>query len=115
MLMPFGKYAGVDIVDIVNEDYGYAKWLLNQAWLHEDLREAIDDAVNNRPSRQELESALVSLTAEYEKLTKQIKGATNIGFTNDEIKKLVFLCHPDKHDNSELATMMTQKLLALRR
>lgn len=115
MIMPYGKWSGFEISDMVHQDYSYAKWLLKQGWLQEDLREEIEDVIEGRPSRQELESALVSLTSEYEKLTKQINGATSIGFTKDEIRKLISLCHPDKHNNSELATMMTQKLLALRK
>lgn len=31
-----------------------------------------------------------------------------------QIKSLLFLCHPDKHDNSEKATEMTRVLLELR-
>lgn len=34
--------------------------------------------------------------------------------TDDEIKKLLSLCHPDKHDGKRLAEDMTKKLLSLR-
>lgn len=34
--------------------------------------------------------------------------------TKDDIKRLIALCHPDKHNNSEMATKMTQKLLEIR-
>ena len=34
--------------------------------------------------------------------------------TSDDIKKLVILCHPDKHGNKQIATDMTAKLLKMR-
>lgn len=35
-------------------------------------------------------------------------------FTQDEIRTLITLCHPDKHNNKESAKTVTQKLLAMR-
>lgn len=35
-------------------------------------------------------------------------------FTDEEIKALLQLCHPDKHGGKDSATRMTQKLLSLR-
>lgn len=35
-------------------------------------------------------------------------------FTADELKKLILLCHPDKHDGKPMATEMTQKLLKMK-
>lgn len=35
-------------------------------------------------------------------------------FTDDDIRRLLQLCHPDKHANSNLAQDMTRKLLAAR-
>ncbi|TNF65660.1 hypothetical protein FBF48_10335 [Streptococcus salivarius] len=35
-------------------------------------------------------------------------------FSPEEIDRLIRLCHPDKHGNSESATVMTQKLLDIR-
>ncbi len=32
----------------------------------------------------------------------------------EEVKKLISLCHPDKHDGSHVATEMTQRLLDIR-
>lgn len=40
---------------------------------------------------------------------------TKIEFEDSDLKKLLFLCHPDKHQNSEIATQITQKLLELRK
>lgn len=47
----------------------------------------------------------------------EIKGKSpevSTGLTSDDIKKLVILCHPDKHGNKQIATDMTAKLLKLR-
>ena len=39
---------------------------------------------------------------------------TNLEFTPEELKKLITLCHPDKHDGSKIAEEMTAKLLEMR-
>lgn len=38
-----------------------------------------------------------------------------ITFSQDEIRTLIRLCHPDKHNDSDSATTMTQRLLELRK
>lgn len=35
-------------------------------------------------------------------------------FSQEEIRKLINLCHPDKHDGKQMAIEMTQKLLQLK-
>ena len=40
---------------------------------------------------------------------------TQSQFTDEEIASLIRLCHPDKHDGSEAATRMTQRLLEMRK
>lgn len=35
-------------------------------------------------------------------------------FTDQEIKNLIRLCHPDKHDQSSMSKELTQKLLKMR-
>ena len=40
--------------------------------------------------------------------------ANDLGLTSADIKRLLQLCHPDRHRNSDLAVEVTQKLLALR-
>ena len=63
------------------------------------------------------------LIAEWNALVKRInakggeqflEGSSNNQFTEDDIKKLLQLCHPDKHDGKQIAVDMTQKLLQLR-
>ena len=41
------------------------------------------------------------------------RGNTQTQFTEDEIRKLLQLCHPDKHDGKQMAVDMTAKLLKL--
>ena len=63
------------------------------------------------------------LIAEWNALVKRInakggeqflEGSSNNQFTEDDIKKLLQLCHPDKHNGKQIAVDMTQKLLQLR-
>ncbi|MEP6636689.1 MAG: hypothetical protein ABJB97_08170 [Acidobacteriota bacterium] len=53
---------------------------------------------------------LLRLRAENERLRGAPRGRLDPEF----IKRLLMLCHPDKHAGSRLATDVTQKLLALR-
>ena len=39
----------------------------------------------------------------------------SVGLSEDEIAKLLRLCHPDKHDGRAIAVEMTQRLLELRK
>lgn len=81
--------------------------------------------------RRNLSSQLFYVNSKYEKLLDQwndlvkkinSKGGDRflnsdpieIGFSQDEIKKLIALCHPDKHQQKQSAVEMTQKLLAMR-
>lgn len=36
-------------------------------------------------------------------------------FTQEEIKKLLMLCHPDKHNGKQMAQDITNKLLTMRK
>jgi hypothetical protein len=36
-------------------------------------------------------------------------------FTQEEIRRLILLCHPDKHDGKIIAVEMTQKLIRMRK
>lgn len=42
------------------------------------------------------------------------RGAMPAQFTEEEIARLLRLCHPDKHGNSSAANEMTRKLLDIR-
>lgn len=35
-------------------------------------------------------------------------------FSQEDIRRLISLCHPDKHDGKKIAVEMTQKLLSLK-
>lgn len=41
-------------------------------------------------------------------------GAEQKQLSDEDIKRLLMLCHPDKHGGKKMAEEMTQKLLALR-
>lgn len=47
-------------------------------------------------------------------LARPIQTVMAAQFTQDEIKRLIRLCHPDRHNNSDIAKEITQKLLELR-
>lgn len=44
-----------------------------------------------------------------------IPSKTTSGLSQEDIKRLLQLCHPDKHDGKQMASEMTAKLLALRK
>ncbi len=50
-----------------------------------------------------------------EQFLKEAKLAPPAQLNNDEIKNLLFLCHPDKHGGSQKAEEMTKRLLEMRR
>lgn len=81
--------------------------------------------------RRNLSSQLFYINSKYDKLLDQwneLVGKINAKggdkflnsineenrFSQDEIKKLIALCHPDKHQQKQSAVEMTQKLLAMR-
>lgn len=43
-----------------------------------------------------------------------LQSTAKVQFTSDEIKKLISLCHPDRHQGSKIAGEMTVKLLKMR-
>ena len=43
-----------------------------------------------------------------------LDGAEQKQLSDEDIKRLLMLCHPDKHGGKKMAEEMTQKLLALR-
>lgn len=62
--------------------------------------------------------ALEAQLKRYKKITmlsKGLSGFSKSDFTEEEMKQLITLCHPDKHGNSELSNRVTSKLNAMRR
>jgi exodeoxyribonuclease X len=45
MRLPFGKYKGEHVEDIANEDPGYLRWMEENANLDDELRDAINYAL----------------------------------------------------------------------
>lgn len=68
------------------------------------------------------ELAHAALLREWNALVRRINAKGGEAFLNGnskqlddgDIKRLLMLCHPDKHGGKEMAHEMTQKLLALR-
>lgn len=54
------------------------------------------------------------LRQEHEALKERCTRMQATKFTDAELKKLIRLCHPDKHGDSQSATEMTQRLLEMR-
>jgi hypothetical protein len=51
---------------------------------------------------------------EYRRHEPPKQNSLPVSFEDDLIKKLIYLCHPDKHNNSEVANEVTKHLLNLR-
>lgn len=45
MILPFGKHKGEDIADV---DTGYLKWLEQQEWIREEMREDVQFEIERR-------------------------------------------------------------------
>lgn len=65
----------------------------------------------------------ISLQNEWNALVKRINALggeqflakqKSAQFTDDDLTKLINLCHPDKHDGKPMATEMTSKLLLMK-
>ncbi len=50
----------------------------------------------------------------YDRLQADLLGLGGGQFTKAEIRTLIQLCHPDKHDGKQSAVEITQKLIKLR-
>lgn len=76
------------------------------------LADTTRDYWANRARRLEMENSMLRL-----RLSMQMDTGVRVvaqQFSPEEIDRLIRLCHPDKHGNSESATVMTQKLLDIR-
>jgi uncharacterized protein (DUF3820 family) len=47
MILPFGKYAGMDIEQIAQDDGQYCDWLLRQPWFEEKYAILYDYLINH--------------------------------------------------------------------
>jgi hypothetical protein len=66
-------------------------------------------AANKREEQQEMEGELTH----YKALCARLQQERTI--PDDKLKRLIQLCHPDKHGNSKVSTEVTQWLLDLRK
>jgi hypothetical protein len=69
-VMPFGKWEGYTIEDMVAEDLSYARWLLEQDWLNDDLADDINIEIEALEERQE-EELDGKLGVEVSRITKE--------------------------------------------
>lgn len=60
------------------------------------------------------EAILNHRISELEAIIRDLKTGRKSQFSKDEIKALVSLCHPDKHNGKESAKNMTAKLLDIK-
>lgn len=63
--------------------------------------------------RRQLKQAYLELIHSPFKRPKQ-EPPGDYQFSKEDIKRLITLCHPDKHGGKEMAKEMTQKLIRLR-
>jgi hypothetical protein len=61
-----------------------------------------------------LESQVKYLKDDLKELNRKKLELSAPQFTKEEIRSLLMLVHPDRHDGKESAVRMTQKLLAMR-
>lgn len=62
-----------------------------------------------------------AMVAQWNELVTKLNANGGIGskttsdkFSADDVKRLLMLCHPDKHDGKQMASDMTVKLIALK-
>lgn len=58
-------------------------------------------------------TSLIRQGVELQKEVTRLRNCKN-GLTDEDIRSLLLLCHPDKHGGKDSATRITQKLLAMR-
>ena len=46
LIIDFGKHKGKSIVDLAKSDFGYCKWILNQPFASDEIKEYINNNVN---------------------------------------------------------------------
>lgn len=63
---------------------------------------------------KELHAKIQQLENELRAARRSSANNSNQVFTQDEIRSMIRLCHPDKHGGKEVATKVTQKLMSMR-
>lgn len=97
-------------------DAGYelTKGDLAHEALAEETKSLLEE--NKRLRENSNVSVVETLKRTIKSLQDQLAAASGSvgGFTPEMLKKLIILCHPDKHNNNPTATEVTKTLLALR-
>lgn len=71
-------------------------------------------AANKRAELEELQGELAAAQRRIYELERRPR-ADAPTLKPDQIKRLIMLCHPDKHGNSKVSNEITQWMLGLRR
>lgn len=82
------------------------------------VAELMEENTKQRMARLRAELMITKLHMEINFLQGQLAHHVNGGsntFSDEDIKRLLMLCHPDKHGGKEMARQMTTKLLTLRK
>lgn len=79
------------------------------------MQRLCEEYKRSRDRHMELESEYWDKYIAYKLLYSEARKSqsTSSQFSQEELKRLVSLCHPDKHSNSKAANEMTAKLLEL--
>lgn len=64
---------------------------------------------------EEKDEQLADLLYTCQELRAELTKSGRSTIPDAKLKQLIFLCHPDKHNNSETANEVTQWLLSLRK
>jgi hypothetical protein len=71
-------------------------------------------AARKRDEQRELEDGLDYYSNRCAALEAQLR-SKGAGISDEHLKRLIMLCHPDKHGNSKISNEITQWLLSLRK
>lgn len=84
--------------------------------------DALTTSLAWRTNFEQLKEEYKKLTAKWNDLVERVNSKGGESFldsapilSEDDIKKLLQLCHPDKHEGKQLAVDMTHRLLELRK
>lgn len=71
-------------------------------------------AASKRRQEEELRDEIDRLRSENTSLRKRVREAALKPLDRELLKRVLMLCHPDRHANSALSTQVTKVLLAMR-
>ena len=84
-------------------------------WAQQKIVSLQADIYLRKKAYVETEKKLLQAQAKVQKLEEDVKRVEPETLDKATVKDLIFLCHPDKHAGSELATEVTRTLLSMRK